>query len=328
MAMISRIISSRLVRWGFVAITIALGAYAVASDWPRIGPALGLIGLPTAGASLAVTLLALVSSMLVWRVLLAGLGSPLPFWDAARVLFVGQLGKYLPGSVWPVLAQMELATDHGVPRRRAGSASLINMPIMVISGLVAALVTLPFAGGSTPYLWAFTALPFALACVHPKVLNKLLGVMFRLAKRPPLEQPLTGAVIAKALGWGLVTWAFYGLGVWLLAIRVGVPAGIGVPLSIGAFSFAWSLGFLVILAPAGAGIREAVMVAILSHPLGVTASAALAVALVSRAVTTVGDLVTASLAAASYRRGKDKNSSATAGKEERAADTVTTARSE
>ena len=27
--------------------------------------------------------------------------------DAAGVFFVSQLGKYLPGSVWPVLAQMQ-----------------------------------------------------------------------------------------------------------------------------------------------------------------------------------------------------------------------------
>lgn len=317
MAIISRILASRLVRWGFVTVAIALGAYTVASDWSRIGPALGRIGPATAVASLAFTLLALVASMQVWRVLLAGLGSPLSFWAASRVMFVGQLGKYLPGSVWPVLAQMELATDHGVPRRRTASASLINMPVTVLSGLIASMVTLPFAGGSTPYLWAFAVLPFALACVHPKVLNYLLGVMFRLARRPPLEQPLTGRVVAGAVGWSLMTWVFYGLGTWVLAVRVGVPAGVALPLSTGAFAFAWTLGFIVILAPAGAGIREVVMVAILSHPLGVTASAALAVALVSRAVTAVGDLATAGLGAASYRRAKRH---AGTGKEERAAD--------
>jgi hypothetical protein len=36
----------------------------------------------------------------------------------ARILFLGQLGKYLPGSVWPVLAQMELGKTYRVPRHR------------------------------------------------------------------------------------------------------------------------------------------------------------------------------------------------------------------
>ena len=65
-----------------------------------------------------------VCTMLVWRALMAGVGSPLSVGVASRVLFIGQLGKYLPGSVWPVLAQMELASDHKVPRARTAAASV------------------------------------------------------------------------------------------------------------------------------------------------------------------------------------------------------------
>ena len=65
--------------------------------------------------------------MLAWRALLADLGSPLPVRVAMRVLFLGQLAKYLPGStVWAVVAQTELAHDYDVPRSgplRRGSCS-------------------------------------------------------------------------------------------------------------------------------------------------------------------------------------------------------------
>jgi hypothetical protein len=210
-------------------------------------------------ASLVITLAALVASMWTWRVLLAGMGSPLPFEVAARVMFVGQLGKYLPGSVWPVLAQMELATGHGVPRSRTASAGLVNMPVSLLSALLAALVTLPFTGGSTKYLWFIAATPLLLACLHPKVLNYLLGLVFKLARRPPLEQPLTGRVIAASVGWSFLSWLLYGAALWLLAIRVGIPAGTGYPLSVGAFALGFALGFVVIPAPAGAGVREVVL---------------------------------------------------------------------
>ena len=89
MALLSRIIGSRLVRYGFVVVTLALGAWAIAGDWHRIGPALGKIGLPISLASVAVTLLALVASMLAWRVLLAGLGSPLKFSAAHALAYAG-----------------------------------------------------------------------------------------------------------------------------------------------------------------------------------------------------------------------------------------------
>ncbi len=45
--------------------------------------------------------------------LLNDLGSPLPPAGSLRVFFLGQLGKYVPGSVWPAVAQMELGRDYG-----------------------------------------------------------------------------------------------------------------------------------------------------------------------------------------------------------------------
>ena len=293
MALLRRIIGSRVVRYGFVVATVAFGAYAVTKDWHHLGPDLGRIGLTASLASVAITLLALVASMWTWRVLLAGLGSPLTFGVAARVMFVGQLGKYLPGSVWPVLAQMELATAHNVPRARTATASLLNMPVSILSALLAALVTLPFTGGSTGYLWFIAATPVLLACLHPKVLNYLLNRMFKLAKRPPLEQPLTGRVIAVSTAWSFLSWLLYGAALWLLGIRIGIPAGVGYPLSVGGFALGFALGFIIILAPAGAGVREVVMIAILAHPSGVTRDSAAAVVLVWRAVTVIGDLLVA-----------------------------------
>jgi glycosyltransferase 2 family protein len=317
MPLIRHILASRAIRWGFVVVAVGYGGYAISQRWADIDHAVARIGPPTSLLALLFTLGALTSSLWAWRVLLAGLGSPLPFGTAARIVFIGQLGKYLPGSVWPVLAQMELATEHDVPRLRTVTASTVNMLMGPITGLIAALVALPFTGGATPYLWAFTALPFLLACLHPRILNYLIGRALRFTRRSPLEQPLTGRVIASALGWLFVSWIGYGLQIWVLAIRVGAPPGIAVPLSIGGFALAWSVGFLIIFLPAGAGAREVVLVAILGHPAGLTLAAAEAVALLSRAATVAADLITAGASALSYRRDRARSKSAV-GEAERA----------
>jgi len=303
MALLSRIIGSRLVRYGFVVAVVVGAGYAIAGDRHKIAHALGQIGLPMSLLALVLTLAALVASMWAWRVLLAGLGSPLKFSVAARIMFVGQLGKYLPGSVWPVLVQMELATAHQVPRARTASASLINMPVSVLSAFLAALVTLPFTGGSTRYLWFLAVTPVFVACLHPKVLNYLLRLMFKLTKRPPLEQPLTGRVIAESVAWSFVSWLLYGVGLWLLATQVGIPLGTGYPLAVGAFALGFAIGFLFIPAPAGAGIRDLVIITVLSHGSGVSWDAATAVDLVWRAVTIAADFTVAGLAMAN-RRGR------------------------
>jgi glycosyltransferase 2 family protein len=302
MALLRRIIGSRVVRYGFVVAVVVGGVWAIVSDWHEIGPDLARIGLPMALVALVIDLLGCCASMWTWRVLLAGLGSPLSFGAASRVLFVGQLGKYLPGSVWPVLAQMEMGTSYKVPRARSAAAGVVNMGVSVLGAFLVGAVFLPLSGGSSGYLWFATAIPVFLVCLHPKVLNYLLDRAFRLARRPPLEQPLTGRVIAVSVAWSVVSWLLYGLAVWLLATRVGFPTT-GYPLAVGAYALGWALGFLFIPAPAGGGIREVVLTALLSRPHGMTYAAAYAITIVWRAVTIAGDLVLAGLAMTS-RKGR------------------------
>jgi glycosyltransferase 2 family protein len=297
---VTRLMASRLVRWGFVVAAVALGGYWFGLHWSSVATALGRLGfLAVAGAFLCV-LLGLFASMLVWRVLLAGLGSPLPVRAAARVLFIGQLGKYLPGSIWPVIAQMELGSEHQVPRLRSASASVLAMLVSVLTGLLAALVTLPFVARSTSYRWVFLAAPVLLVCLHPKVLNQILDRVLRLARRPPLERPLTGRVVAGALAWSFSMWIGFGLQIWLLATRVGLPYGRGALLAIGGFAFAWCVGFLIVFLPVGAGVREVLLIAALGPFIG--AGPAGAVALVSRLLMTAGDLSAAAVAAGFARR--------------------------
>jgi len=298
LGLVTAVMGSKLVRWGFVAVTVAIGAYAVASQWSHVRSALASLGfLPVAGALVAV-LAALVAAMQVWRVLLAALGSPLPARPAARIMFIGQLGKYLPGSIWPVLAQMELGNEYRVPRHRSASASVLTMLLTVLTGLLTALVALPFVAGSTNYAWALLAAPALLVLLVPRVLNAVLNRVLRLAKRPPLEVELTGRAMAGALAWSFVSWVCYGVQIWILVLALGAPAGKGFLLALGAF--AWTVGFLVVIAPAGAGVRDVLLALTLGLVIG--HGAALAIALVSRVLLTIGDLVTAGLAAAFTRR--------------------------
>ena len=278
-----------------MAVAVGLGGYAVAREWTGVRAALSGLGFGTVAAALVSVLAAMILTMQAWRVLLSGLGSPLPARAASRIMFIGQLGKYLPGSVWPVLAQMELGHAYRVPRHRSATASVLAMVVSVLSGLLTALVTLPFVAQATAYRWAFAAIPVLMAGLHPRVLNSVLGRLLRVARRPPLERPLTGRVMAGAVAWSCSSWVLYGLQIWLFATRLGAPAGRTALLSAGGFAFAWSVGFLVVFAPAGAGIRDVLLVAILGPVLGV--GGATAVALVSRALMTAGDLLTAALAA-------------------------------
>ncbi|WP_308170098.1 lysylphosphatidylglycerol synthase domain-containing protein [Acrocarpospora catenulata] len=294
----------KLLRVGFLLAALGFGAWAVATQADEVGAGLARLSAELLAASFAAVLVALVAGMLMWRALLADLGSPLPVVDAAKILFIGQLGKYIPGSVWPMLAQMEMGRDHGVPRTRSAAAFFLTYPIYLASGLCLAALTLPaFAGASVAeYAWLLLLLPVLAAGLHPRVVNGVLGLGLRLLRRPPLERPLTRRGVLAATGWAFAGWVAYGVHLALLVQGLGASGPRAVALSFGAFALAWCLGFLFVIAPAGAGVREVAMVAALAPVLD--RGSAIAAALVSRIVVSAGDLVCAALAGWAARNSR------------------------
>jgi glycosyltransferase 2 family protein len=297
------LVTPRSRRWlmrAALLVALVLLALALRHEWHKVSSSARRLSIGAIVESFALGMIGLGGTALAWRALLAGFGASLPVRSAVRVFFIGQLGKYLPGSIWPVLAQMELGNEYQVPRHRSASASVLTMLLVVIAGLLTALVALPFVAGSTNDVWALLAAPALLVLLIPRVLNAVLSRLLRLARRPPLEVELTGRAILAALAWSFVSFVGYGVQIWVLALALGAPSGKGFLLALGGFAFAWTVGFLFVIAPAGAGVRDVLLALTLGLVIG--HGAALAIALVSRVLLTIGDLVTAGLAAAFTRR--------------------------
>lgn len=298
--MLSRLRGSPWVRLALFLVVCVCAGLALRANWEQARDAAAALPLWVLPAAVLTGMAGLTAQMLAWRALLAGMGSPLPRRTAARVMFVGQLGKYLPGSVWAFVAQVELARDWDVPRTRGAAATLLAVGVTVAAGLAVAAVALPLSSAEAArrWWWALALAPLLLAGLHPRV----VGWGIRLAARPfarfrgvaeagPLD--VRGRSMAAAVGWTLVAWVPLGLHVWLLTWAVGGEALRSLGPAVGAYALAWTLGLLVVFAPAGLGVREAVLVVALS-PV-VDAGAALVVAVLSRLVMTVADLAWAGL---------------------------------
>ncbi|WP_270886433.1 lysylphosphatidylglycerol synthase transmembrane domain-containing protein [Pedococcus sp. 5OH_020] len=284
-----------------VLIVAAVG-YAVASQWSEVREAIANMAWQSVTLATVAVLLGTIAGVMSWRALLAEEGHPLTAVDAGRVFLVGQLGKYLPGSVWSVVVQMELATRLGVPRARTFTATLCWIGLSLSSALTVGLVGLPvIADANTPWLWVLVALlPLALTCSHPKVLTRIVDVILKLLRKPPLPHQFTWRGVLHAFGWLLVTWLCYGCHLWLLANSLGAPGLMGFLRCLGGFALALGAGIVFIVAPSGAGAREALIVAALGGVM--TEGQALGVAVVSRMLFTLVDILLAGLAAASAWR--------------------------
>jgi hypothetical protein len=285
---------------------LALVAVVLADRWQEVRPVLARLSLLTVGLAMMAVLGGLFCSFLGWRAALAGLGSPLALGAAMRVCFLGQLGKYVPGSVWSVVAQVELGRDYGVPRRSSGAAVGIATLTTLATGLALAAAGLlqlgPEAYGR--YAWTLLILPVALAVLWPPLLNRLIAAALRLARRDPMPAHLDLGAIVRVTGWSLAAWALYGVHIWVLALGVGAGGATLLFQATAAFAGAWCVGFLLVVAPAGAGAREAALVFLL-HPT-VPSTEAAVVALTSRLVVTVAEVVWGLVALGAERRRRER----------------------
>lgn len=272
----------------------AVAAVAV-REWDQIRGTLDDISpLHLAGAFLLM-LSGLFVSALTWRRALAFLGSRIGVPVAAKAYLVGQLGKYLPGSVWAFVVQMEISARAGVPRVRSVAAGLLAILVNLSTALGVALLCVPSLLGWPSWvgLVVGTATIGLTLLLAPLILGWAHALAVRRLRRRPAEAREGISGLRHCMYISLASWVAYGVGCWLLVIEAGAPALESLPVAMGAVAAAMSIGFLAVIAPSGIGVREAVLVFVLSTVLDT--GAALTVALVLRLLVTLGDLTAAGL---------------------------------
>lgn len=290
------------VRVTFLAVALILLVVAVVREREALSDALARMSWGQVAGATALVLVGLAAQMLSWRALFTGseVGT-LPLRAAGRIYFVGQLGKYVPGSVWAVVAQADLGRDHKISRARSAVVALAALVVLVVVGVAVGVVAL-WAGSGTSigaYWWTALVAVAGLVVLWPRVLGRLVGIAMRTLRRTGPVPTLTPRGIVRSAAWAVVMWAAFGAHAWLLADGLH-DGGWGAAVTLGgAYALAWVVGFVIVIAPAGAGPREVAFVllaaAVLDRP------DALLVALVSRALMVLGDAVAA--AAFLGRRG-------------------------
>lgn len=297
--------AARAVRIAALVLVLVLAVAFFASRWDEVRPVLARLSAATLIGSLLAGCAAIGCAVPAWRALLAQVDPDheLPWRAAARVFLLGQLGKFVPGAVWVVVAQTELGRRYDVPRRATATAGLLSMGVSLATALGVAAVFVPLASADLrrDYWWLALLGVAALAGLAPPVLTPVVRLGLRLLRREPLARPLSWAGMGRSAAWSVLGWLFYGLHTWLLLRGLGAGGdGSLLARGVGGFAFAFAVGFVVVIAPAGGGVREAVLIAVFGSVLAGGGPAALA--LVSRVLLTVADLLGGGAAALLSRR--------------------------
>jgi hypothetical protein len=286
----------RVVGIALLAAVAVFAAIAVKRNWDAVREDLDLL---SAGDYLAATGAAAGGLLLLWTswsAVLAGLGTHLPGHDSRTIYFAAQLGKYVPGSVWPAVIQARLGRRNGV----SGTTMLVSyalwMGVLCAVGGVTSVLVLTNGNVEVPWWVIVAAVLAALAAlplfVHDRGLPQLITWALRRRGRSTEPVRITTVAARRATALSAATWLVFGLHAWFLARPLG--AGVAdLPLVVGAFALAFVAGVVVIPLPAGAGLRETILVLTLGVAIG--RPAAITVALLSRLIMVLVEVALASV---------------------------------
>ncbi|SDP28034.1 hypothetical protein SAMN04489867_1937 [Pedococcus dokdonensis] len=269
---------------------------AVAKNWREVSADIGRIDGATFALAAVLVCLPPIFTVLGWRILMADLGSPLHVAPAGGIFFVGQLGKYVPGAVWSIVAQAEIGARLHIPRKRSAVVAFVSVAMAAICGLIVGAPALPLLitrdDSAARTGWALLlAVPLLAVVLWPPLLNWGIATVLRILRREPLEHRLSGRAVLSATLLFIAAWVSSGLHVLVLARATGGDVATGQLLlaSLSGFALASSIAMFSVVLPAGVGVREGVLVLILA-PVTST-SAATAVVVLSRFLTVAADVV-------------------------------------
>jgi hypothetical protein len=297
----------RSIAWAFTLAVLVFVSVKLAQQWPAVRDALANARpVWTALASSCVMVL-LTYAMLIetWRIVLVGWGHHLPYWEAARIWTISNLGKYIPGKVWALSAMAVMSEARGVSPVVAAAASLLITVINTVVGFVVVAATGARVLDFPPAAIVAIAVAGMAVVLVPPALPKLGEIAGRALGRevtiPHLAYP---AVVAAAFATA-AAWVGYGIAFRLFVAGVlGVAPG-SIPLYTALFAGSYLVGFLALFAPGGVGVREAVMAAGLERA-GFPTGPAYLVVVASRLWLTVLEVVPAVLFLGhGWMRGRD-----------------------
>lgn len=290
------------VRIAFTVAVVGAVAYTAVRQWVDVRETFTALAWPAVLLSLLFVLAALGAQTMAWRACLGAVGHPIRVRIGAQIYLIGLLARYIPGSLWAFVLQMELGKRARLPRARVFVASLLVTGLGITAAVLLGATNLPvlFEHGTVIAVALAILVPLAVICAHPRVLTMLTSRMLTVLRRPPLDAPITWAGVGPVIGWNALGWAFLGAHLWLLAGPGGAAGIRGLAGCVGAMALGVTAGTVAFLSPSGLGVREATITAALLPY--VPAGTALGMALASRLVLTVGEVLAAGVAAASAPR--------------------------
>ena len=227
-----------------------------------------------------------------WFCALRHLGQRPAYGATLRAHIVGHLGKYVPGKIFVVLIRSGLLKGPGVDTTICVlSIFLEGLMQMAVGALVVCAVILGWSIQTgdqnlllgSLFLFCLVGIPIFPPCFKLGV--KIIGVKKFSDEVQKVDQ-LSWKTFLFGVPLMIGYWLLLGLSFWCVLRGVGLnaPFAAAWPSALLAITASMVAGFVLVVAPGGMGVREAIIVSLLTAPLAAFTDTPEAAAAVSAAV--------------------------------------------
>lgn len=241
--------------------------------------------------SVGVLALAFVIGVWIWQLILRRFSIVIRYRTLARIWFLTNVARYIPGKIWQFVGVAQMGGAAGLPRLTAVTSLALQMGFTLAAALIVGVLLLPASGDIAGRIVASLRwlTPIALLAVHPRAIGLGLVLLRRITRREVADWRGSWGEGVWLLTLAGLAWLVYGTAFYLfLQALIPLPAA-ALPPVVAMNALAFAAGYVVLIAPAGLGAKEASLAGFLSMLVPLPVAAALAVA--ARLWTMAGELL-------------------------------------
>jgi len=206
-----------------------------------------------------------------WGSIMERLGGPSSFRNNARIYCLSSLARRLPGTIWFIAGRVYWYEKEGVAKSITSAGVLWEMILMILSGLLVYLSSLPLCpdlySEGTSFL-LLLSIPLGIAVIHPTALG--IGLNFLLRKLGRRQVLISKVSHKDTLGWLFLyalVWIMGGMILFLFTSAFHPMSIIHLPALIDIWALSGVTACLIFFVPAGLGIKEVTLALLLSRYL-------------------------------------------------------------
>ncbi len=242
---------------------------------------------------------------LVWRDIAGSFGIHASFAESCRIWLLSQLGKYVPGKMGIVLVRLDAYRGH--PGRSVAVATSVEYMAVLTANLTLVMLGV-FATPELlpPYIRWLAGMLIAglLIALWPGIFRRVVNRALRIIKREPIEIFPSYAQMLRFVTASLMPGLLQGAALFL-TLNALTPLSPAYFMTVTGTLFAAVLvGIAAIFAPSGIGVREGVLILVLS--VFCPKATVIVAAVLMRLVMTAAELAMAGLFVAICRMDKSR----------------------